>query len=183
MFSSLDGLTSDPTLDDKIDNKCVDLGYMLTFSLGGDLCRFSKCRRLSHRIKMEEFIDNLMLLVNTLGHKIFDAIISKNNIEDDIIFQISNKGLLATGKPTNEGFVVFKDSTISKSISVNTSYEALRNKLVNNGYIVEDANSAKLTKDYIFSSPSAAACIVLGVSANGLTAWKCKGKTLKELQR
>ena len=133
--------------------------------------------------EMEEFIDNLMLLVNTLGHKIFDAIISKNNIEDDIIFQISNKGLLATGKPTNEGFVVFKDSTISKSISVNTSYETLRNKLVNNGYIVEDANSAKLTKDYIFSSPSAAACIVLGVSANGLTAWKCKGKTLKELQR
>ena len=44
---------------DKIDNKCVDLGYMLTFSLGGDLCRFSKCRRLSHRIKMEEFIDNI----------------------------------------------------------------------------------------------------------------------------
>lgn len=133
--------------------------------------------------EMEEFIDNLMLLVNTLGHKIFDAIISKNSIEDDIIFQITNKGLLATGKPTNEGFVVFKDSTISKSISVNTSYETLRNKLVNNGYIVEDANSAKLTKDYIFSSPSAAACIVLGVSTNGLTAWKCKGKTLKELQR
>ena len=44
---------------DKIDNKNVDLNYMLTFSLGGDLCRFSKCRRLSHRIKMEEFIDNI----------------------------------------------------------------------------------------------------------------------------
>lgn len=44
---------------DKIDNKKVDLHYMLTFSLGGDLCRFSKCRRLSHKIKMEEFIDNI----------------------------------------------------------------------------------------------------------------------------
>ena len=44
---------------DKIDNKKVSLDYMLTFSLGGDLCRFSKCRRLSHRIKMEEFIDNI----------------------------------------------------------------------------------------------------------------------------
>lgn len=134
--------------------------------------------------EMEEFIDNLMLLVNTLGHKIFDAIISKSSIEDDIIFQITKKGLLATGKPTNEGFVVFKDSTISKSLgSVNNSIEALRNKLVNNGYIVENADSAKLTKDYIFSSPSLAACIVLGVSANGLMEWKCKGKTLKELQR
>ena len=43
----------------KIDNKNVNLDYMLTFSLGGDLCRFSKCRRLSHKIKMEEFIDNI----------------------------------------------------------------------------------------------------------------------------
>ena len=44
---------------DKIDNKNVDLDYMLTFSLGGDLARFSKCRRISHRIKTEEFIDNM----------------------------------------------------------------------------------------------------------------------------
>ena len=43
----------------KIDNENVDLDYMLTFSLGGDLCRFSKCRRMSHKIKMEEFIDNI----------------------------------------------------------------------------------------------------------------------------
>ena len=43
----------------KIDNKNVDLNYTLTFSLGGDLCRFSKCRRISHKIKMEEFIDNM----------------------------------------------------------------------------------------------------------------------------
>lgn len=44
---------------DKIDNKDIDLNYMLTFSLGGDLARFSKCRRTSHRIKTEEFIDNM----------------------------------------------------------------------------------------------------------------------------
>lgn len=44
---------------DKIDNKCVNLDYMLTFSLGGDLARFSKCRRLCHKEKMEEFIDNI----------------------------------------------------------------------------------------------------------------------------
>lgn len=43
----------------KLENKNVDLDYMLTFSLGGDLCRFSKCRRISHKIKMEEFIDNI----------------------------------------------------------------------------------------------------------------------------
>ena len=46
---------------DKIKNKNVSLDYMLTYSLGGDLARFSKCRRISHQIKMEEFIDNMWL--------------------------------------------------------------------------------------------------------------------------
>lgn len=34
--------------------------YVRTYSLGGDLCRFSKCRRLSHRNKKEEFIFNMV---------------------------------------------------------------------------------------------------------------------------
>ncbi len=40
----------------KINSKNVDLNYMLTFSLGGDLCKYSKCRKDSHRIKQDEFI-------------------------------------------------------------------------------------------------------------------------------
>lgn len=40
----------------KLSNKNVDLNYMLTFSLGGDLCKYSKCRKDSHRIKQDEFI-------------------------------------------------------------------------------------------------------------------------------
>jgi hypothetical protein len=44
---------------EKIDNKNVSLDYMLTYSLGGDLARFSKCRRTCHKIKMEEFISNM----------------------------------------------------------------------------------------------------------------------------
>ena len=47
----------------KIDNSKVDLNYMLTYSLGGDLARFSKCRRTSHKIKTEEFIDNMWLYI------------------------------------------------------------------------------------------------------------------------
>lgn len=44
---------------DKINNKNINIDYMLTFSLGGDLARFSKCRRICHKEKMEEFIDNI----------------------------------------------------------------------------------------------------------------------------
>ena len=39
------------------------------------------------------------------------------------------------------------------------------------------------TQDVEFSSPSAAAAVIHGGHANGLTAWKNKdGKTLKELE-
>ena len=42
---------------DVSDKLCFDnvlTRYASTYSLGGDLCRFSKCRRLSHRKKKEE---------------------------------------------------------------------------------------------------------------------------------
>ena len=135
--------------------------------------------------EMEEFIDNLRLLANTMGHKIFESIVSKNDpVPNDEVFQISQKGLLAKGKPTNEGFVVFKGSTVSLQLgSVNTSIIALREKLVSDGIIKVEENVAVLTKDVIFSSSSSAANIVLGVSANGPKTWKCKGKTFKELQQ
>lgn len=48
---------------DKLNNKNVSYEYMLTYSLGGDLARFSKCRRLCHKIKQEEFIDNMWFYI------------------------------------------------------------------------------------------------------------------------
>lgn len=134
--------------------------------------------------EMEEFIDNLQLLVNTLGHKIFESVISKTDSTSDDVFQINQKGLSAKGKPTNEGFVVFKESSISLRLgAVNSSVIALREKLVVDGVIKETERTAVLAKDYIFSSSSLAATIVLGVSSNGPKSWKCNGKTLKELQQ
>jgi len=40
-----------------------------------------------------------------------------------------------------------------------------------------------LSQDYVFTSPSTAAAVVLGRSANGRIEWKdARGRTLKELQ-
>ena len=50
--------------------------------------------------------------------------------------------------------------------------------------IVYQDNKRYLSKSMSFSSPSAAACFVLGASANGWTEWKDKsGRTLDELFR
>ena len=55
----------------KLEDKNVDLNYMITFSLGGDLCKYSKCRKDSHNIKQDEFI-----------HSMADYM-KKNNLIDD----------------------------------------------------------------------------------------------------
>lgn len=44
---------------ERISNKNVGLDYMITYSLGGDLCKYAKCRRDSHKIKKDEFIYNM----------------------------------------------------------------------------------------------------------------------------
>ena len=43
----------------KINKKNVSLEAMLTYSLGGDLCKYAKCRYDSHHIKQDIFIDNM----------------------------------------------------------------------------------------------------------------------------
>ena len=43
----------------KIENDKVNLDYMLTYSLGGDLTKYSKCRKVSHKVSKDEFIYNM----------------------------------------------------------------------------------------------------------------------------
>ena len=49
---------------DKLNDKNVNKNYMIAFSLGGDLCKYSKCRKDSHRIKQDDFILNLLEFIN-----------------------------------------------------------------------------------------------------------------------
>jgi hypothetical protein len=59
----------------------------------------------------------------------------------------------------------------------------LRQELIDNGVLQADNGNYKFAQDYAFSSPSTAAAVVLGRSANGRIEWKDgQGRTLKELQ-
>lgn len=134
---------------------------------------------------LEEFMSNTKLLVNTLGYKVFDSIeessIKKNQTE--VIFYINAaRGADAKGIIVADGFAVLKNSKIAVSTapSMSISLKNLRTKLVNDKIIDENF---KFTKDYIFTSPSLAASIVMGRNANGRTEWKTSDhKTLKEFE-
>jgi hypothetical protein len=58
-----------------------------------------------------------------------------------------------------------------------------RNRLIENGTLINQGGAYVFTKDVEFSSPSSAAATIHGGSANGLTAWaNHQGKSHKKLQ-
>ncbi len=62
-------------------------------------------------------------------------------------------------------------------------FDTLRDELVNSETIIEEQEKLILSEDILFSSPSAAAAVIMGRSANGLLEWKNQsGKTLKEIE-
>jgi hypothetical protein len=140
----------------------------------------------SDRAEMEEFISNIRLLVNTLGHKLFEEKRETGFKKKSEIFLIkAARGADAQGEQSTEGFVVLKGSLAAGS-TVNSMSEAvlkLRQTLIDRGILKLQNDSLAFIEDYIFSSPSAAAMIVMGRPANGLTEWKLEnGKTLKEFE-
>lgn len=136
------------------------------------------------KAEMEEFIDNIKMLVNTLGHKVFEE--KREFKQKQQTFKIkAARGADAKGEPTSDGFVVLKGSKAAGStvVSMTPNFIKLRNRLIESGVLVQNDDSLEFLDDYIFSSPSTASSIVLGRNSNGLTEWKSKdGKTLKAFE-
>jgi hypothetical protein len=137
--------------------------------------------------EMEEFIENIKMLISTLGFKVFEPIIKieEDSTKKESFYIKAARGADAKGKRVSDGFVVLKGSEIAKkpSKSFPTRTNSIRNELIEKEIIIEKENHFFLTTDYLFSSPSTAAAIVMGRSANGLLEWKDKsGNTLKLIE-
>lgn len=130
--------------------------------------------------EMEEFLENIKLTVHTLGYKLFEridkrAVNSTSSQTKD--YYISTKGIKATGFLTSEGFVIKKGSqalyeTAPSMEKWAKGYVKLREKLILDEVLIRQGENYIFTKDYLFSSPSAVAVIVMGRNANGMTEWK-----------
>jgi len=140
----------------------------------------------SDKAEMEEFIEYIKMLVNTLGHKVFEEKRElKSKQKQESFFITAARGANGQGEPTSDGFVVFKSSKAAATIvnSLSQSFITYRQKLIEEGIFVNKGEYFEFTDDYIFSSPSTAAVMIMGRNANGLTEWKNNdGKTLKEIE-
>jgi hypothetical protein len=127
----------------------------------------------SDREDMEIFLDRIHQLMPVLGA---DALLPigqapEGQAEKRLLF-CEIKDLKATGHLTPNGLVVLTGSQAvlqERASAHQWSYTlATRNKLIEDGTLVQDGDHLKFTRDVEFSSPSAAATVVHGGSANGL---------------
>lgn len=130
---------------------------------------------------MEEFIDNLKVLLNAMGYKIL--------VPTPVPTSNTTYLYCRSGKAEGRGFVspggftVEKDSKVSDHLAPSfaegaKSYYELRRKLEADGTI----KGGIFQKSFEFSAPSAASAVILGRASNGRTDWKTEaGEKLGEL--
>lgn len=143
----------------------------------------------SDREDMEVFLSRIQQVLPVLGSDLLAPVSGSTKttkLQQELLCK--NKGAVARGRRTEGGFVVFKESTavVVERPSAEVQHPlvvALRKKLLQEGTLVQKGDFFVFTKDTEFASPSAAAAVVHGGGANGLTAWKdASGKSLKEIE-
>ena len=132
---------------------------------------------------MEEFADNVKILINALGYKVLEPLVPVNSSGTTLDeLYITSGSLNAKGKITNEGFVVLAGSNVNEiksRKSLSAGMQKLRQKLFDSNKV----ENLTTTEDILFSSSSAAADFILGYSVSGPQKWKTKdGRSLKEIE-
>ena len=143
---------------------------------------------------MEEFIDNIRLILGSLSHKILEPVsikmpASSPAVEDDAlvnyIFQFTVHNIAASGKLTDDGFLLLAGSKISKksSESMPGKSKSIKEKMIEDRVMEEHSDHYLLLKDKLISSSSYAASLVAGNSRSGPQSWKTsQGEMLKALE-
>nr|WP_255699060.1 DUF4357 domain-containing protein [Luteimonas sp. Y-2-2-4F] len=136
---------------------------------------------------MEIFLERIEQLLPALGVDVLVPVTSPAGTPKEAqLLYCEVNGLKAIARLTPNGIVVLKGSQAAANIRPSAAdYPWIinsREQLVKDGTLVRSKEALVFQEDHEFSSPSAAAAIVHGGTANGRTAWKDeKGRTLKAL--
>lgn len=134
---------------------------------------------------VDGFLDDVRLCLPTLGYGFFDAASARASVAEAVSLFLRTRGADAEGAETPDGFVVRAGAqAVSKETNGCPPYlRALRADLLVQGVLRDDGEKYTLTQDYTFTSPSAAAGVMVGASANGREVWKTgEGRVLSAVQ-
>lgn len=135
------------------------------------------------RVDAEGFLSDILLCLPVVGVSLFEQAKAPGRRSGDLILKA--KGIEARGLDSPQGFIVRAGATAVKTEvpSINVNLTNLRQTLVQKSVMVDSGSAFRFVQDYTFGSPSTAAGVLLGRSANGRVEWKnAKGLTLKEIQ-
>lgn len=142
----------------------------------------------SDRADLETFLEKVNQLLPVLGIELLVPTAAKPEAELEVeLLSCEIKGIKARGHLSPNGFVILSGSqaVLNERPSTQKYPWALnmRLKLKEEGSLAMAPDSLVFTRDVEFTSPSAAAAVVHGGHANGLTAWKdSEGRTLKQIE-
>lgn len=136
----------------------------------------------SDAAEMDVFLQKCLQLLPVLGVTDFNKAVETDNEEELLYCRV--KGLVATGKRTANGFVVFSGSqAVLKHLPSASNVRVKREELVEKGQLKQEGEHLVFVKDIEFGSPSTAGSVVRGGNTNGLTYWKnSAGIQLKEIE-
>ncbi|MFI0510969.1 hypothetical protein RKD19_008110 [Streptomyces canus] len=143
---------------------------------------------------MESYLDEALTLLPLLGVTAFEIYdepeISAAEVTSDDKAQIAGtryrlktQQTEAEGYSDSRGFAVLAGALARREAKVMVGgYQRIREELIADGILVpENDQQYRLTRTYIFDSPSSAASVLAGGSKNGRTEWKDDhGRTIKD---
>lgn len=142
----------------------------------------------AEQAELEEFLAHIKVLTATLGHKLFESLeetVENKEMTRELFHCKNGAGANSSGSPSTEGFIVYKNSIfmIHEQPSLGEGVRLERRKMFDQGLLNVEGKYYRLTKDYLFTSSSRAASVVLGRPASGPIEWKTsKGITLKHFE-
>lgn len=138
------------------------------------------------RSDVEEVFETADVLLSTLGYPLFEPAARLRGPGNEGVFYCRRAGADARGVYNEDGFVILAGSIIRPDLtpSARETLEAKRQRLLEEGVLVQDGTFLKFTRDHAFNSPSAASDMVCGAASNGWEEWKDEhGRTLDMVYR
>ncbi len=132
----------------------------------------------------DAFLADMLLIYPLVGVEAFEPLEARTSPTSPRLY-LRGKDTRAEGRETAEGFLVFAGATgrVTGVPSQHSFYRERRERLVADQVLVERDGLLHLTRDHLFSAPSAAAAILLGRTANGRQDWKdANGRPLADIQ-
>ena len=137
----------------------------------------------------EWFLQEMLVIFPLLGVDAFETAAGQarepETAECEQVLVLNERGAKARGREVGDGFVVFQGSQAraTEVASIHEYMRDLRHQLRERDVLRVEGDSLIFTQDFRFNSPSTAAGVLVGGSANGRITWKDEqGRTLKALQ-